>query len=456
MFKDKTVHFIGIGGISMSGIAMIIHSLGGKVTGSDANLNDNVKMLKEKGISVTIGSDLELVKRADIIVYTAAISSEDPELKEAHHLHKEMYERGVFLGLLTKEYKNVICISGTHGKSTTTGMIATCFLQDDKNPTIQIGAILPLIKANYYVGGKDYFIMEACEYKDSFLSFNPTSEVILNIDDDHLDYFHNLDNIKSSFTKYTNLLPNNGYLVINKDDENTMSLNYPDHLNILTYAINKEADLKAENITFDDDGHPLFDVYYHQKLYLKIHLNVLGTHNIYNALATIAIGIFYNLSKEALTNGLNSYHGVGRRFELLGTYQDNILVYDDYAHHPTEILSTYKSSQNIKCHQNWAIFQSHTFSRTKEHLEEFAEVLKKFDNVIIAPIYPARETNIYNVSEDDLVKLIKKDNPNVIYLPSFSEIVSYLKEHLKPNDLVITIGAGPVNEVGLKLLEIEP
>ncbi len=452
MFKDKKIHFIGIGGISMSGIAMILYSHGSIITGSDAKQNENVLMLQEKGIKVTIGSNPDLINEADIIVYTAAISDNDPELVRAKELHKEMYERGVFLGLLTKEYRNVICISGTHGKSTTTGMIASTFLEDAKNPTIQIGAILPKIKANYYVGDKDYFIMEACEYKDSFLSFFPTSEVILNIDDDHLDYFHNLENIKASFSRYTYLLPENGSLVLNSDDENTMSIDIPSHVHILTYGINTKGNLQAQNITFDEFGHPMFDIYYNDELYLSLHLNVLGIHNVYNALAATAICILHNIDKEAIIKGLNTYHGVERRFELLGTYQDNILVYDDYAHHPTEINSTLKSAKNIKCHQNWAIFQSHTFSRTKEHLEEFAEVLKNFDNVIIAPIYPARETNIYNVHESDLVDLIKKDNPHVIYLPTFEEIVTYLKEHLEKDDLVITIGAGPVNEVGLKLL----
>ncbi len=452
MFKDKNIHLIGIGGISMSGIAEILHALGAHITGSDASYSKNIVMLEEKGIKVLIGEDANLVNDADIVVYTAAISENHPELKKARELKKEIYERGAFLGLLTKDYENVICISGTHGKSTTTGMIASIFLEADKKPTIQIGAIIPKLKTNYYVGSKEYFIMEACEYKDSFLSFYPTSEVILNIDNDHLDYFGNIDNIKASFTKYTKLLPKNGKLVLNKDDHNTMSLSYSKNVNILTYGIDNETMVMAKNITFDDYGHPVFDIYYNNELFLNIHLNVLGHHNIYNALASTSIAILYNIDKKYIKKALEEYQGVERRFELLGTYKDNILVYDDYAHHPTEIKSTLESVKNIKCHQNYAIFQSHTYSRTKEHLEEFADVLKEFDNVIIAPIYPAREINIYNVKEDDLVDLIKKDNPNVIYLPSFDAIVTYLKETIQDNDLVITIGAGPVNEVGLKLL----
>jgi len=355
--------------------------------------------------------------------------------------------------LITKEYQNVICISGTHGKSTTTGMVASCFLEDDKNPTIQIGAFLPKINSNFYVGGNEYFIMEACEYVDSFLSFYPTSEIILNVDNDHLDYFGNLTNIKKSFSKFTQLLPQNGNLILNSDDKNTMDLEIPKNVNTLTYGINNNANLIAKNISYDELGHPEFDVFYNDELYAHIKLSVLGNHNIYNALATICMCIMHNVKKDSIIKGLENYRGVERRFEFLGTYKENILVYDDYAHHPTEINSTLKSAKSIKCNQNWAIFQSHTFSRTKEHLEEFANVLKEFDNIIIAPIYPAREINIYNVKEEDLVNLIKPYNDNVQYIDSFDKIVDYLKENTKENDLVITIGAGPVNEVANKLVK---
>ncbi len=450
MFMGKTIHFIGIGGISMSGIASILIEEGIKVTGSDMQEGKSVEMLRSKGINVFIGENAGLVDNADIVVYTAAISEANKELIRAKELNKELYERAKFLGLLTKEYKNVICISGTHGKSTTTGMISTCFIKDDKNPTIQIGAFLPIIHSNYKTGSKDYFIMESCEYVDSFLSFYPTSAVILNIDDDHLDYFKNIDNVKKSFSKFAHLLPKDGFLVLNKDDNNTMSIDMPD-ANILTYGIENDANLVAKNISYDNFGYPIFDIYYNNELFLNVKLNVFGRHNIYNALASALICIIYNLNKENIKEGLESYTGVERRFELLGKY-NNALVYDDYAHHPTEIRSTYNSCKNIKCNQNWAIFQSHTYSRTYEHLNEFADVLKNFDNIVIAPIYPARETNIWGVKEEELVNLIKKDNKNVIYIDSFDKIVDYLKENVKENDLVITIGAGPINKVGNKLV----
>ncbi len=452
MYKDKKLHFIGIGGISMSGIALILKNMGAIITGSDAFSSYNTEMLEKEGIPVFIGQNKDLVKDADIVIYTSAISSEHEELKEALRLQKKVVERAKFLGELSKEYNHVLCISGTHGKSTTTGMVTSCFMLDKKNPTVQIGAIHPLLNSNYHVGSKEFFIMESCEYKNSFLSFFPTSEVILNIDDDHLDYFKNIDNIKASFQKFTHLLPSNGNLLLNRDDQNTMSIEPKNSTNIYTFGIKNEANLMAKNITYDDLGHPIFDIYYNNEFYLNVHLNILGDHNIYNALATTLLCLVHDVNKEAIKKGLESYSGVKRRFELLGKYNDNVLVYDDYAHHPTEIKATYNSVKNIKCHQNYAIFQSHTYSRTKEHLEEFAEILKQFDNVIIAPIYPAREINIYNVKETDLVDLIKKDNPNVWYIDSFDKIVDFLKEKVIDNDLVITIGAGPVNEVGIKLL----
>ena len=451
MFKDKTIHMIGIGGISMSGIAEILLEKGAFITGSDMQESKTINILKNKGVNITIGENPELVKAADIVVYTAAISEDNSELKMAKELNKELYERAKFLGLMTKEYENVICISGTHGKSTTTGMISSCFLEANLNPTIQIGAFLPKINSNYYVGDNKYFIMEACEYVDSFLSFFPTDAIILNIDNDHLDYFGDIENIKKSFSKFAHLLPNNGNLILNNDDENTMSIIKPD-VNTITYGIDNNSSVMAKNIIFDAFGYPEFDIFYNGELFSHVHLNVLGKHNIYNALATICICIIHNLDKDAINKGLSSYKGVERRFELIGTYKDNIKVYDDYAHHPTEIKSTLNSVKNINCHQNYAIFQSHTYSRTQEHLNEFADVLKDFDNIIIAPIYPARETNIWGVKEEQLVDLIKPYNNNVCYIDSFEKIVEYLKANLQDNDLVITIGAGPINKVGLSLL----
>ncbi len=453
--KDyQHIHLIGIGGASMYSIAAMLHNDSLKVTGSDISLSENVQHLRDLGLQIAIGHDINLVKDADLVVYTAAIKDDDEELVYAKNNNIEAVDRAVFLGEYTKNYENLICISGTHGKSTTTSMVASVFLEANLNPTINIGASLKRIKGNYYIGDKKYFILEACEYVDSFLHFHPTSEIILNIDDDHLDYFKNIDNIKKSFYKYGELLPQDGFMVINVDDKNTQDL-----LNIkrpkITYAIdNKEADYQARNITYTDLGFPNFDVYYKNELIGNFTLGVLGRHNILNALATIALARNYNIDSNIIQKALANFRGVHRRFEYLGKYHKATLI-DDFAHHPTEIMATYNSTKNLKYHESWAIFQAHTYSRTVEHLEEFASILAKFDHVIICDIYPARETNIWNVKESDLVDLIKKDNLQVCHIATYEEIAKYLKNNIQDSDLILTIGAGPINKVAEILLKEE-
>lgn len=450
--QKKTIHFIGIGGISMSGIAEIMLSCGYNVTGSDINESKIIEDLKSKGAQVFIGHHPELIKDADIVVYTAAIKENDPERQEALKLKKSIYERAEFLGQISKEYKNAICISGTHGKSTTTGMVSSIFLEANKKPTIQIGAILPEINGNTLIGGKEFLIMEACEYVDSFLYFHPTSEIILNIDNDHLDYFKNIENIKKSFTKYLNLLPNDGAAIVNIDDANINDIIKDTDKTIITYGINNKANFNVQNITKNNQGFYSFEILKNGNHYLDITLNINGYHNIYNALAAIALADSYKIKKEFIKKGLETYRGVDRRFQFLGKYND-AYIYDDYAHHPTEIKATVEISKSINHHESWGVFQAHTFSRTYQHLDEFAKVLSNFDHIVIAPIYPARETNIYGVSEEQLVDKIKENNVNVIYLDNFLKIENYLKDHIKPNDLVITIGAGPINQVGYNLVK---
>lgn len=451
MFDNKRIHMIGIGGVSMSGIAEILLSYGCKVTGYDARESEYTLHLRDKGVDISLETNLENIDKADIVVYTAAIKEDHPELKYARSINKEIYERGIFFGLLMKNYKNVLCISGTHGKSTTTGMVSTIFLKANMDPTIQIGAMLPIIGGNDKVGSKDYFIAEACEYVESYLNFFPTAEIILNIDDDHLDYFKNIDNIIKSFNKYTKLLPSNGILVVNNDDENTLKAT-ADRLNKITYGIDKESMYMAKNITFNDLGHPTYDLYIDGKFSTKVSLEVSGKHNVYNSLAAIGLSHQYISDINIIVDAIKEYHGVGRRFEYIGTY-NGAFVFDDYAHHPSEIETTYLSVKGTKHQRNIAVFQSHTYSRTKDHLEEFGKVLSKFDNIIIAPIYAAREENIYNISEDDIINVVKSNgNQNVIYIDSFDKIVDYLKENARKEDLIITIGAGPINEVGKKLV----
>ena len=452
MFNNKKIHLIGIGGISMSSIALMLKNMNASVTGSDINETDITKNLNESGIKVLYGHHPELVKDADIVVYTAAIHEDDLERKEAKILKKPSYERAEFLGMLMKEFKNSLCVSGTHGKSTTTGMLSLIFLEAGLNPTIQVGAIMPEINGNTHLGSHDYFVMEACEYVDSFLHFHPTSAIITNIDNDHLDYFKNLDNIKKSFYKYVSLLPENGYLVKNNDDENSNELDKYTKAKVITYGINKESNYMAKNITCNSLGHYSYDLYKDNNFLITINLNINGYHNIYNSLAAFALAHEYILDVNIIKNAIEKYHGVGRRFEYLGKY-NGAYIYDDYAHHPSEIKTTLESVKSVKHKSSWAVFQSHTYSRTKEHLDAFADVLANFDHVIIAKIYPAREINTFNISEEMLVDKIKDKNPNVIYIDDFDKIVEFLKENVKEEDLVITIGAGPINYVSKKLVD---
>jgi UDP-N-acetylmuramate--alanine ligase len=449
MYENKKIHFIGIGGISMSGLALMVLDHHATVSGSDITESELTDKLEKIGCIIKYGHHPELIDDADIVVYTAAVHDDDPELMRAKELNKETYERADFLGLITKEYKNCICISGTHGKSTTTGMTSLAFLKSGLNPTIHIGAILEQINSNTKIGSKDYLVMEACEYVDSFLAFHPTSEIILNIDDDHLDYFKNVDNIKKSFRKFTSLLPNDGFVVLNIDDENAKTLEDVDK-KVITYGVNNDANYRAKNIEFNDLGCAMFDIYLDDKYLTHLNINVMGEHNVYNALASFALSHQYINDINSIKEGIEDYRGVKRRFELIKVLDNGIKIYDDYAHHPTEVMSTLKTSKGIKCHESWAVFQSHTFSRTAAHLKELADILKQFDHVVIAKIYPAREINTFGISEEMIVDEIKKDNPNVIYIDDFDKIVDYLEENVKDNDLVITIGAGPIDKVAHK------
>lgn len=452
MFNNKKIHLIGIGGISMSSIALMLKNMNASVTGSDINETDITKNLNESGIKVLYGHHPELVKDADIVVYTAAIHEDDLERKEAKILKKPSYERAEFLGMLMKEFKNSLCVSGTHGKSTTTGMLSLIFLEAGLNPTIQVGAIMPEINGNTHLGSHDYFVMEACEYVDSFLHFHPTSAIITNIDNDHLDYFKNLDNIKKSFYKYVSLLPENGYLVKNNDDANSDELDKYTKAKVITYGINNKANYMAKDITCNNLGHYSYKLYKDNTYIIDINLNINGYHNIYNSLAAFALAHEYIFDINIIKNAIEKYHGVGRRFEYLGKYK-GAYIYDDYAHHPSEIKTTLESVKSVKHNSSWAVFQSHTYSRTKEHLDDFASVLANFDHIIIAKIYPAREINTFNISEDMLVDKIKDKNKNVTYIDDFDKIVNYLKENVKDEDLVITIGAGPINMVAKKLVD---
>ena len=452
--KYRKIHMSGIGGVSMSGIAEILNHWGFSVTGSDASQSEYTDDLISHGIPVKIGHDIENVSRADLVVYTAAINQEDPELVQARKLYIPTIERADFLGILTKVFNDTICISGTHGKTTTTSIISSCFLEGKLDPTIQVGAFLKQINGNYRLGNSEYFIIEACEYVESFLRFYPKTEVILNIDNDHLDYFKDMEHIILAFQKYVKLLPANGLLVINSDDPNCVKLSKCTEAKTLTFGINNQkANFVARNINFNKNGFPTFDVYYNDTFYKTISLSVTGMHNVLNALACIGVCHMYGLNKEQIKNGLLKFTGAHRRFEYVGEFGNHVSVYDDYGHHPTEIKATANAMKNKSYNKSWVIFQPHTYSRTKNLLADFAKALTLFDNIIVTDIYAAREINTYNISSKDLIDEIQKLGRKAYYIQNFDEIVNFVKSQALNNDLVLTLGAGTITNIAGMLVE---
>lgn len=450
----RNIHMRGIGGTSMSGIAEMLKHWGFHVTGSDDNPSELTEKLIAKGIPVTIGYDLESVSKANLVVYTAAIKEDDPELVKATELGIPIAERAEFLGEITKAFENTICVSGTHGKTTTTSMISLCFMEAGLDPTIQVGAILKQLNGNSRIGNSENFILEACEYVESFLCFHPKAEIVLNIDNDHLDYFKNIDNIKLAFEKYVKLLPEDGLLVVNADDPNCATLPKIAKSRIVTFGLEtNNANFIARNITFNSKGFATFDVYFNNNFYKTFSLSVPGKQNVIDALACIALCHTYGIDRQIMVEALKKFTGAHRRYEFVGTYRQNINVYDDYAHHPTEISAIAEATKKKAHNQAWVVFQPHTYSRTKNLLHDFAKALSPFDNIIITDIYAAREKNNYDISAKDLVHEIEKIGRKAIYISDFQDIANYVRSHALNNDLVLTVGAGTIVKLGPMIVD---
>ena len=452
--NKKHVYMIGIGGISMGGIAKILVNYGYKVSGSDMVENDEVKELENLGIKVNIGQVKEnITDDIDLVVYTAAISETNEELVRARELGIETIERGVFLGELTKNFKDCIGIAGTHGKTTTSSMVSCVFVEKGLDPSIQIGANLSVIGGNYRVGKSDYFIIEACEYKDSFQNFKQRSAIITNIDNDHLDYFKNIDNISKSFENYVSNLPSDGVLVLNMDNERCYDLRNHTKSNVITVSeSNTNADYTVDNIKYDDRGCPSYDVYRNGKFVINVKLNVRGEHNILNSLEAFALCSWYGIDEESIVKGLSKFTGASRRMEYKGKF-NGANVYDDYGHHPTEIEATSDAILKEKHNESYAIFEAHTYSRVHSHIDDFVNSLRKFDHIIVIDIYAAREENIYGVKPEDIVEKLVKLGKDAIYISNYDEIKENLKKRVNEGDLIITLGAGNVTKVATKLVE---
>lgn len=450
----KHIYMSGIGGISMSGIAEILRSWDYEVSGSDSAKSSQTDWLESKGVKVNIGQVTENIHEGiDLFVYTAAIKEDNPEMVRAKELGIPTIERGNFLGEITKLFKDTIGIAGTHGKTSTTSMVSCAFLEAGLDPSIQVGAVLNQIDGNYRVGNSDYFIIEACEYCESYLNFKQRSAIILNIDNDHLDYFGNIDNIQKSFEKYVSLLPEDGYLVLNKDDERCYSLRNNTKAKVITVGSSSDADWYYDNVTFNDDGYPTYDVYNKGELKGKISLSVTGLHMVMNSLCCIALCDAYGINIQTVAKALLGYTGASRRLEYKGTL-NGAKVFDDYGHHPTEIMATVKGLKNKKFNESWVVFEAHTFSRLYEHLKDFAKALINFDNIIIIDIYAAREENTFDIHESDLIKEIKELGKDAIHISDHDEVINYLKENVKSEDVILTLGAGNVTKIANKIKEM--
>ncbi|HJA66323.1 UDP-N-acetylmuramate--L-alanine ligase [Lachnoclostridium sp. An169] len=451
--KPIHIHFIGIGGISMSGLAEILLEEGFTVSGSDAKESPLTKKLASEGARIAYGQCAEnITDDIDCVVYTAAINRSNPELIEAVARKIPMLTRAELLGQLMKNYDMPIAVSGTHGKTTTTSMISHILLEGDLDPTISVGGILKAIGGNIRVGNSETFITEACEYTNSFLHFFPKIAVILNIEEDHLDFFKDIEDIRHSFHQFAALLPSDGTLVINGDIQDYTEIYAGLDCHVVTYGSSADFDYSADNISYDENGHVSFDLIKYGENAGHIQLSVTGDHNVSNALASIAVGELLNIPGETIRKGLLSFTGTDRRFEYKGEF-NGVTVVDDYAHHPTEIAATLKAAKHYPHNAVWCVFQPHTYTRTKAFFHEFAEALSHTDHLVLADIYAARETDTLGISSADLAEEARKLGTDTHYFPSFAEIEQFLRDNCRPGDLLITMGAGDVVNVGEDLLK---
>ena len=446
------VHFIGIGGISMSGLAQVLLSKGFTVSGSDNLKSSLTEELEKAGAKIYIGQRASNIsKDIDLVVYTAAIHEDNPEFARCVELSLPMLSRAQFLGQLMRNYKNAIAVSGTHGKTTTSSMASEILMAADLDPTLSIGGILKSINGNIRVGGSDVFLTEACEYTNSFLNFFPKIGIILNVEEDHMDFFKDIHEIRESFHKFAKLIPTDGILLINHEIEGreiiTANLDCP----VKTFGFTAECDYYASDLEIDDYGNYHFTFHTPNNETQEIMLEVVGKHNVCNALAALAMADFLNIPLGTAARGLQAFTGTDRRFDFKGSI-GGVNIIDDYAHHPTEISATLEAAKNYPHQHLWCVFQPHTYTRTKAFLKEFAEALSKAEHVVLADIYAARETNTLGVSSKDLQKEIVKLGGDCKYFPSFDEIENFLLENCIPGDLLITMGAGDVVKIGENLL----
>ena len=474
--KPVKVYFVGIGGISMSGLAVILKRAGFDVSGSDRDRSEVTENLEKEGIKVFYGQKSENVTAdIDVAILTAAIRPDNPEYKQIEALNIPKLTRAELLGQLMRNYGTSIAISGTHGKTTTTSMISEILLAEDADPTISVGGMLPSIGGNIRVGGRDYFVTEACEYTNSFLSLFPDIALILNVEEDHLDFFKDLDDIRASFRKFADLVPENGTLIINSHIENIRYFTEGLKCKVLTFgltengslssgapsaekngtsefAVKTAPDYTAANITKDALGNPTFDVIVNGEKAFTVSLSVPGDHNILNALAACAFADAAGIDRTVTAAAIEKFEGTDRRFQKNGKIAGGVTLIDDYAHHPTEIRATMKAALSIEKKTLWVVFQPHTYTRTRAFFDDFADALSLADKVVLADIYAARETDTLGISSKLLAEALAERGTESYYFPSFEELEKFLLKNCQEGDVLITMGAGDVYKIGDSLL----
>lgn len=441
LVPGKRVHLIGIGGVSMRPLGLVLKGMGLEVSGSDMSASLSTDELIEKGIHVDIGHRAENIRGADCVIRTAAVHNDNPEIAAARSAGIPVFERAQAWGEIMKSYKNAICISGTHGKTTTTSMMTHILMEADMDPTVMIGGYLPLLHAGHRVGHGDTIVLESCEYCDSFLNFFPTLAVVLNVEADHLDYFKDLADIQKSFHQFAEMATFG--VVANGDDPHTVEA--MKGIKHLSFGLGEQNQVRAENIS-PDWRH--FDVAINGDIYCHVDMGVMGRHNALNTLAAAAAAWMLGIPGEAVTRGVAAFHGAGRRMEHKGTF-NGAEVYDDYAHHPDELRATIETARTMGAKRLVVAFQPHTYSRTKALFPDFVRELSKVDVLVLAEIYAARERNDFGISSQDLAKEI----PGAVYCETLPDVTEYLRSHVQPGDLVLTIGAGDIFRAGEALLK---
>lgn len=441
-------HLVGIGGVSMCALAEVLHRMGLTVQGSDISDNGTVQHLRSLGISVAIGHSAENLGDCDLVIRTAAVHDGNPEIAGAIARGIPIYERAQAWGGIMRSYRHALCIAGTHGKTTTTSMVTHIFLAADADPTVMLGGTLGILGSGYRVGQGDSIIMESCEYCNSFLSFFPTTAVILNVEEDHLDFFTDLQDIEHSFRRFAELVPEGGFVVVNADDAGAMETMQGFQRDFFRFSIeDSSAPCHAENLVWEQ-GLPRFTIVMEGKPYAQVALRVGGRHNVTNALAAASAAYLAGIDGEAVEKGLGEFTGAARRFEKKGVY-NGADVYDDYAHHPSELSALIKTARSLGYKRIICAFQPHTYSRTHALFKDFVEVLKTVDVAILGEIYAAREKNDIGISSLDLAKEI----PGSVYCSTLDKVADALRRIACPGDLILTVGAGDIYRAGEKLLE---